>query len=340
VVAARPGPAEQVAALLAVVDAGGQALEELDHVLSRAHGAAGGDPGLQARVELRQAIRANICGAGPYVARDASARAAILAREAGDRPLEAMALTMRARVERVIGDPGSAESLAEALALAVSVEEIGVAESPQYLAVRFALFDDRLQEARERLLELLPFAERSGVSEDLIEVLRSLTEVAVRAGDAAKAVTWSERALALCAAAGLSPGPVRWTAAVAQLAGGRFETAIRHAERGLHASRDAHDTIFTSRNLLVLASTHLATGDNVTALAALRSVAEIEADQGIADLTMLRWEPELAEALAGTGELDEADELLDRLCAAADASVLAGGVGAAITRARALCAAR
>lgn len=340
VIAARPGPAEQVAALLAMVDAGGQALEELDHVLSRAREAAHGDPALQASVELHEAIRANICGAGPRAAQQAAARAADLARQAGDRRVEAMALTMRARMERITAQPASTDTLATALALDVPAEHVGIANSPQYLAVRFAFFDDQLHEARERLIDLLPLAERSGDTEDLQEVLRSLAEVAARSGDAAKALTWSERALEVCSTAGLSPGPACYTAAVAQTAGGTFERAVHYARRGLTASREEHDAIFTSRNLLALATAYLVSGDSRTALDALRQVAECEAGQHVADLRMLRWKPELVEALTAAGELDAAERHLQHLRDNADARVLESGVGAAITRASALCAAR
>lgn len=337
--AASPGPDECVAALLAVLDTGGQAMKELDDVLLRARDAAQGDPALLAAVELRAAQRANVCGLGVREVRSASANVVVYARRAGDRQTEAVALTMLARMERLSGDPAAAGTLAAALALGVAAGDIRVDNCPQYLAVRFAFFDDRLSEAYQKLVELLPVAQRRGDPESMEEVLRSLAEVAARSGRSAEALSWSEQALETCSAAGLSMGPAWYTASIAQAAGGSFQRAVQYAQRGIVASREVHDAIFTSRSLLALATAQRIMGNSGAAVAALREVALLEAGQGVKDPRVLRWQPELAEALADSGAADEAEDLVRKLRDAAGRQILAGGVGAAAKRAEAMCAA-
>ncbi|MFD0150426.1 AAA family ATPase [Streptomyces sp. NPDC055721] len=332
---ARPGPAEHVSALLAVVFAVGQDMEATETHLSRARQVADGDPALLADVEYNQANLANISGADSSKARDAAARAAVLAGQVGDHLTAARALTMQALMERVAADPTAAQTLSRALALNVPLEDIGISDSPRYQAVRFAIFDDRLGEAREELLDLLSAAERGGDLHGLCMVLRSLVEIAARSGDAAKALSWSDRYLRTAWNTGISLGPAWYVAAVAQAAGGSFEQAVRHAALGLAASREDSDALFISRNLAVTATVHLVTGDGTAAVGGLRQVARIEAEQGTVDPRILRWQPDMVEALATVGELHEAEQHLAQL-RSADPDVLRAGVGAATTRAQAV----
>ncbi|MDG4866387.1 helix-turn-helix transcriptional regulator, partial [Streptomyces sp. T-3] len=104
-----------------------------------------------------------------------------------------MALTMRARLERVLGEAGAEATLERALAAAVPGEPVHVRNQPRFLRVRHDLFDDRLDRARSGLLDLLPVAERSGDAEDLVEVLRGLAEAEARAGRCATALRHAER---------------------------------------------------------------------------------------------------------------------------------------------------
>ena len=63
-------------------------------------------------------------------------------------------------------------------------------------------------------------AEQDRTGEALVEVLRSLSEVATRAGRCRDALRYAHRAVDAAQRAGLSPGPTWYTAAVAELAGG------------------------------------------------------------------------------------------------------------------------
>lgn len=323
-------------ARLAVIDAAGQALGTLDETFAYALADAEGDPALQAAVGLRIAWKHNLSDGDPVRSRDAAARAGVLARSGGDQVAEAMALTVRARMGRILGDPDAEEILAGALALPAPDVPLGMRNAPQYLAVRHALFDDRLADARRQLLVLLPAVRRTGSAEDVFEVLRSLTEVELRRGRCAAATEYARDALELTVEAGLSPGPAWYVAAMAEVMGGGFPRAAGYARRGIQASEEEHDQVFLSRGLYVLGLVELATGEAAKAVATLRRVAALEAAQQVADPSILRWHGELAEALVAADAPDEAAELQARVRTTA----LALGrtsVIAALDRARGLC---
>lgn len=294
---------------LAVIDAAGQAMDECDELLAEAAAIAGEDPALLAGVVVRQAIKANLADGDPVRARAAATRAAILAARGGDAVTEVMALTMQARMERVLGDPASRETLQ--LALNVPAQPAELSNSPRFLAARHALFDDQLAEARSMLLALLPAAQLAGATE-YVDIARSLAEVEARAGRCADALEHAQRAVAATGRLGLSPGPTWYTAAVAETAGGSFARAADYARHGAQASREERDLLFLSRNLHALGLVELVTGEPARAVEILRQVSELEADQHVGDPSLVRWHGDLAEALAATGALDEADALIDR----------------------------
>ncbi|MBT2480643.1 helix-turn-helix domain-containing protein [Streptomyces sp. ISL-94] len=336
VLARDASPADRVRARLAVIDAAGQALGALDETFAYAMDEAAGDPSLQAAVQLRIAWKHNLSDGDPVRSRDAAARAGALAALGGDRTAQAMALTVRARMGRILGDPGAEAILAEALALPAPEVPLGMRNAPQYLAVRHALFDDRLDDARNQLMVLLPAVQRTGSAEDVFEVLRSLSEVELRSGRCAPASARARQALELTIEAGLSPGPAWYVAAMAEAAGGSFARAAGYARRGIQASQEEHDQVFLSRSLHALGLVELATGEAAKAVATLRRVAELEAAQQVVDPSILRWHGELAEALVAADAPDEAARLIDSVRTVAR-GLGRTGVVAALDRARGLC---
>ncbi|MEV4196615.1 helix-turn-helix transcriptional regulator, partial [Streptomyces toxytricini] len=304
---------DRVRARLAVIDAAGQALGTLDETFAYAVDDAEGDPALQAAVRLRVAWKHNLSDGDPVRARDEAAAAGRLAAIGGDQVAEAMALTVRARMGRILGDPDAEEILAEALALPAPEVPLGMRNAPQYLAVRHALFDDRLADARRELLALLPAVRRTGSAEDVFEVLRSLTEVELRRGRCATASDHARRALELTIEAGLSPGPAWYVAAMAEVTGGSFARAAGYARRGIQASEEERDQVFLSRSLYALGLVELATGEAAKAVATLRRVAVLEAAQQVVDPSILRWHGELAEALVAADAPEEAVALIDEV---------------------------
>ncbi|MFJ3175161.1 AAA family ATPase [Streptomyces roseus] len=336
VLARDASPADRVRARLAVIDAAGQALAALDETFAYAMDDAAADPALQAAVQLRIATKYNLSDGDPVRSRDAAAEAGRLAALGGDQVAEAMALTVRARMGRILGDPDAEDILAEALALPAPEVPLGMRNAPQYLAVRHALFDDRVDDARRRLLVLLPAVRRTGSAEDVFEVLRSLTEVELRRGRCTSASAHARRGLELTIEAGLSPGPAWYASAMAEAMGGSFARAAAYARRGIQASEEERDQVFLSRSLYALGLTELATGEAARAVATLRRVAELEEAQQVVDPSILRWHGELAEALVAADAPDEAAELLGPVRTVA-LRLGRTAVVAALDRARGLC---
>ncbi|MFE3939873.1 helix-turn-helix transcriptional regulator, partial [Streptomyces goshikiensis] len=329
-------PADRVRARLAVIDAAGQALSDLDETFAHAMADAATEPSLQAAVQLRVAWKHNLSDGDPVRSRDAAAAAGELAATGGDQVAEAMALTVRARMGRILGDPDAEEILAEALAVPAPEVPLGMRNAPQYLAVRHALFDDRLDDARRQLLVLLPAVRRTGSAEDVFEVLRSLTEVELRGGRCAAGSAHARHALELTIEAGLSPGPAWYCAATAEAQGGSFARAAGYARRGIQASEEEHDQVFLSRSLYALGLVELATGEAAKAVATLRRVAELEAAQQVVDPSVLRWHGELAEALVAADAPDEAARLIEDVRTTAR-TLGRTTVTAALDRAQGLC---
>ncbi|MFI5979870.1 LuxR C-terminal-related transcriptional regulator [Streptomyces sp. NPDC051555] len=340
VIAARAEPVHQVTALLALVDAHGQALAGVEPLLARCRELAAGHPELLAAVEIRAAIVANIAHGAPERALRAATRAAELARCGGHRPLEAAALTMRARMERVLGAADAPETLARALALGVPAQQSGIRNSAQYLAARHAVFDDRLHEARGRLTALLALAEHEGNAEDLVDVWRSLAEVDTRLGACGPALAWADRAVRLSTTAALSMGPAWYTAALTQSAAGSFTAALRTAACGARASREEGDGLYVARNLWITGAVHLHTGEIARAAATFTALAEAEENGPPAEPSTFRWQPDAIETFTRAGQLPRARQLLDRTRAALGAPGADCGTGAALTRARGVLLAR
>ncbi|MFD4476800.1 LuxR C-terminal-related transcriptional regulator [Streptomyces sp. NPDC058471] len=338
IVAEHGAPAQQVHALLSVVDAHGQDTAGTRPLLATARRTAAQDPALLAAVELRAAVQANLSGEDATSALHHAQAATGLAETARDIPLEAAALTMTARMQRVLGHLDTATAtLDRALALAVPPARLGIRNSPQYLAARHAVFDARLPEARALLLQLMPAAQECGEPEDLVDLWRSLAEVEAGRGACGQALRWSARAVDLTAAAGLSPGPAWYTAAMAEAGGGSFAHALRYAAHGVRASREEQDALHTTRGLWALGAALLHTGRVEKAAATLSEVAELESRSGAADPAVLRWQGDAVEAYALCGRTDEARGLLEHMQERVGAHPAHAALRAALTRARGLC---
>lgn len=301
-------PANRVNALIALIDSGGQHLHNGDKLFADALHEAAGHPDLTAQILVRQAIWANVNG-DPDRACAQAARAASLARSAGDTATTAMALTMQARIQRILGRPQAETTLGHALSLPRSTH-IPVNARPEQLSARHAIFDDRLDEARSALLPLLVEAERTGDAEATVDVLRSLAEVEIRAGRCGLALDYAGRALSLTDRAALDPAPTCYTSALVEGTASCTDSALAHARRGADTSRREDNKVFLSRNLFVLGHLLLVTGRPKEALEALEEVRTLEKRQQVRDPSVLRWHADLAQALISLGYLDQARKLL------------------------------
>ncbi|MFI8823991.1 LuxR C-terminal-related transcriptional regulator [Streptomyces sp. NPDC053431] len=303
-------PAQRVDALVALIDASGQHLQSADELFADALHAAAGRSDLTAQILIRRSVWANVNEGDPHRACALAGRAAALAEAVGDTATTVMALTMQARLQRVLGHPDAETTLSRALSLPRAAS-IPVNGTPRHLAARHALFDDRPEEARTALLPLLVEAERTGDAEATVDILRGLAEAELRAGRCTRALDHAHRAQALTDATALSPAPACYTSALVEGAAGRTDLALVHARRGVDTARQEDNKIFLSRNLFALGGLLLATGRLKEALEALEEVRALEELQQVRDPSVLRWHPELAETLVALGHLDQAQSLLD-----------------------------
>ncbi|MEV6305297.1 AAA family ATPase [Actinoplanes sp. NPDC051861] len=316
VIAADAPAGHRVRARVVLLDLAGQGLAEMGETFAAALAEAGDDPALLAPVRLRLTWQAFLTGDADRAA-DEARRSEQAARRAGDPTTEAMALSVLAQIQRMRGEPEWRDTLDRALALPAAPAPDWLHYGPQYMAARFALFDDRLDEARADLLGLLAVAEHDRIGEARVEVLRSLSEVATRAGRCQEALRYAHRAVRAAQDAGLSPGPTWYTAAVAELAGGSLSAAAAIARRGIRASEQEGDGLYLRRNLHALGQASLRSGDTRAGVAALRRLRDLEVSSGSADPMIVRWHADLATGLAALGEHAEAAETLVRARAAA-----------------------
>ncbi|MGW1816639.1 LuxR C-terminal-related transcriptional regulator [Streptomyces sp. NPDC002125] len=303
-------PDQRVDALIALIDASGQHLYSADELFAGALRAAAGRPDLTAQLLIRQSVWANVNEGDPHRACALAGRATALAETAGDMATTAMALTMQARFQRVLGHLDAGTTLSRALSLPRAAS-IPVNGTPQHLAARHALFDDQPDEARTTLLPLLVEAERTGDAEATVDILRSLAEAELRAGRCTRALDHAHRAQALTDGTALSAAPACYTSALVEGAARRTDLALAHARRGVDTARREDNKVFLSRNLFALGHLLLATGHPKEALEALEEVRALERFQQVRDPSILRWHPELAETLIALGRLDQAQSLLD-----------------------------
>ena len=319
-----------------MVDAAGQAVGGLDGILGRAlaDAEAAADPALLSAVHLRVAWHAHLALGDNRRAHDA-ARAAVRAAELSQNAeSRAAALVMLARIEQLLGESSYPRVLRRALVL--SPEPPGaLLNSPRWLSVRFALFADQLDEARHHLRRLTSHAERSGSHADRALLLRGAVEIDARAGHGAAAIRSARRLEELPGADRASPGPVWFTAALAQTAGGTLEEALRLADRGTAASAQEQDQIFLTRCLALSGGIRLLLRDTAAAADDLNRVRTLVAEQGIADPAAVRFHADLAEILVSLGQPDEAAVIVTETRRAAE-ELRRRGVLAALDRADAV----
>jgi DNA-binding CsgD family transcriptional regulator/tetratricopeptide (TPR) repeat protein len=334
VLAADSPAGHRVRARLVLLDLAGQALADMGEMFAAALIEAAGDAALLAPVRLRLTWAAMLRGDADAAAAEAGLTVGA-ARRAGDPTTEAMALTALAQVQRLRGETPWTRTLAAALALRAAQMPGWLHMGPRYFAARFAMMDDRLDEARGELLKLLAVAEQDRTGEALVEVLRSLSEVATRAGRCRDALRYARRAVEAAQQAALSPGPTWYTAAVAELAGGSLSAAAGYARRGVRASEQEGDNIYLRRNLHALGQAELRAGDTRAGVAALRRLRDLEGD-GAGDPMIVRWHGDLAGGLAALGEHEEAAATLAQARAAAVRLGTTAGVTGYLDRATAV----
>ncbi|QXJ23918.1 AAA family ATPase [Actinomadura graeca] len=325
--------AQRVRVRLAVLDLSGQGLAEMGEVFAAALVDADGDPALLGPLRLRMALGALLNGAPERAEHEANGALAH-AREAGDTAVEAKALTVRANIALIEGRDDYGTDLRRARRLPEPPLDGQIHTTPRYLAAYCAIFEDRLTEAREELLRLLALVER-GSGEEVVHVLRNLSEVSARTGRCREALDFADRAMRITEEAALSPGPAWYHGALAELSGGSVRRAIALAERGLRASEQENDLIFQSRLLHVLGIARMRGGDVRAGVDTLWRIEGVGEGHGLRSPMVLRWRGDLAHGLAMLGDTGLAEEVIRGTRAAVGDRVRGVGVTGRLDRAEA-----
>ncbi|TDD74004.1 helix-turn-helix transcriptional regulator [Actinomadura rubrisoli] len=333
VLAADATRAQRVRVRLAVLDLSGQGLAEMGEVFAAALVDAEGDPALLGPLRLRMALGALLNGAPDRAEHEANGALAH-ARESGDTAVEAKALTVRANIALIEGRGDYGTDLRRARRLPEPPLDGQLHTTPRFLAAYCAVFEDRLTEARDDLLRMLALVER-GSGEEVVHVLRHLTEVAVRTGRCREALDFADRAMRITEEAALSPGPAWYHGALAELAGGSVRRAVALAERGLRASEQENDVIFQSRLLHVLGVARMRGGDVRAGVDTLWRIDTLGEGCGRRSPMVLRWHSNLAQGLAALGDTDRAEEVIRTTRAAVGDRARGVGVTGGLDRAEA-----
>jgi len=303
-------PADRVRVQLTLIEAAGQALDSVDDILTDVGTHAAGHPALLSEVELWRAWRAHICDADLSLAIEHSEKALALAVEGATRIPRIEALTTIARLKLARGDVDAEDLLDQAEALYDLDDQIPVNGTAQFVRGRQALFEDRIDEARDHLLTVLPMARRLGRVTGLVEVLRSLAEVELRAGRCSLAKDYSNQAMRCATQSETSLGSAWYVASLVESVTGSPARSRMYAAQGLRSSREDRDILYTTRNLFALGRVHLLSGDAVAAAQTLLKVQSLETTNELMDPSVLQWHTELVEALALAGRLAEATAVL------------------------------
>jgi len=326
-------PAQMVRVRVALLELAGSGVAAMDEMLTAALADAADDDCLVATVLLQRA-RVALMESHPAVAVRHADRAVHLLRRAGEPDDLATALTVLAVATRWTGTGLHDAHLAEALTMSGPPGAGMIHTSPAYMAARFALYDDRLEDAWSAFLAMFAQVER-GAGMDQVHLLRCLVEVGTRLGRCADAMTYAARAARTAEEFDLEPHTGWFILGVAELAGGDLGRARTLAERGVLAAEEAGDTRYLQRHLLVLGQALLRSGEAQAARTALERIRTIEATQGIGDPTVNRWHPELVSSLVALGDLAEAEVVLDAARRAVDGRLGTDGVSAQLDRAEA-----
>ncbi|MCH1867912.1 LuxR family transcriptional regulator [Nocardioides sp. CFH 31398] len=327
---AAPTPEQRVRVRLSLLELAGAGSTTMEEALTAARADAGTDERLLADVLLQRA-RWSMGDSRPVEAGLAAEEGVRLLRRAGDAAALAAALPVLAVARRWTGRGEVDAPLEEALALGVEPETGRVHTSPAYMAARFALYDDRLDDSLTQFRALLARAER-GPAADRMHLLRSLVEVAVRRGDCETALHHAGRAAALAEQHDVPPHSVWFVSALAELAGGGLDRGLALAVRGAEVAETERDNRYLQRHLILIGHARLRRGESGPAAEALRRVEAIEEGHRISDPTVNRWQADLVSALVALGDAEGAAGVLLRARRALDGRRGTDGVAAQLDR--------
>ncbi|GAA1669567.1 LuxR family transcriptional regulator [Fodinicola feengrottensis] len=321
-------PSDRVRAGLVLLDAAGQGLVHAAGLFNSVLVDAGDDPALLAPVRVWVGIRYLLEGR-LVEARVEAQQAVSLAEIAGDEAVRGVALQVLSMAQLYLGDPNAERTIERAFA-----DSVGAFGSRAKRA-RLWLMSGRLVPARNELAQLAVTADRLGLPSQLWMVLPDLIDAEVRLGNCAAALQFGARGLRLTDEADLGRGPVLFSAALAEAAGGSLQRAGELARGGVAASEADADRLMQLRSSALDGHVSLLAGRPAEALGPLRRAGKLSESMGIGEPALCDWQADLAEAYIRLGNDDRARTVIERAVGQAE-HLDRSGVLAALGRAEGL----
>ncbi|MET7682006.1 AAA family ATPase [Streptomyces sp. NPDC005423] len=303
--------AERVRAWIIVIDTAGHSMADVDAVFPQALADAGDDPRLLALVRYQLAWRALLVQGDFAEARQEAARSAELAARAGDRRTELLALAYQAQTETLMGHPDAPLTIKRALKEPQDPRVACHHNGAGSARFRWLIMSDQLPEARAVITALLREVRRRGSVESEVHFLRGFAETELRSGHCGRALDLARESLRLARDSGIGQTASAMLTSLAEASGGDVEQALALAREAVGHAEEDGDQMYLSRALGALGYAQLVAGDAAGTVRSLRRVRELEHALGITDPARGRWHGDLAEALVRTGELAEAQEVVD-----------------------------
>lgn len=304
-------PADRVRAWIIVIDTAGHAMTEVDAIFPQALADAGDDPKLLALVHYQLTWRAVLVKGDFDEAREEAAYAAALAARAGDRYTELMALAFQAQIETLMGHPDAPTTIRRALEEPQDPRVACHHNGAGYSRFRWLIMSDQLPEARAAVTALLREVRRHGWVESEVHFLRGVAETELHSGHCGRALDLARESLRLARDTGIGEVASAVLTSLAEAAGGEVDRALALAREAVEHAEEDGDQMYVSRALTALGHAQLVAGDAQGAVRSLRRVREVEQGLGITDPARGRWHGDLAEALVRSGEVAEAQDVID-----------------------------
>ena len=291
--------AEALLRLAEVSDPLGSGLMACDRALAE----AGIDAGLRSHIHRTRGTIAYFLGDVP--AAEEHARTAVeLAGHSGDTKALGAALAELGHWT-YCGGGGVRRDLFER---AILLDDSAGALAPRSHLAKVLMDNDSLEEARDLLQRLLDTAMECGDLHAVSAHLFHLAELELWAANWRLAIEHAEESLQLRQHIDQPSAPL-YVKAMAQACSGLLDEARRLAEAGRAEAERTDDVVFRMQNLHVLGFIELTLGRSADALVHLGQASELLRPRWSNEFGDCHFVPDTIEALVGTGDLVQADEL-------------------------------
>ena len=264
---------------------------------------AGTSPAISGRIHRTRAAIAYFLGDVPSAQRDA--QLAVELAEAGDDPATlGMALAEWAHWI-YCGGGGIRRDVFDR---AVALDGSAAAGSPRSHFAKVLMDDDALDDARERLSELVEESMRNGMVHSATSHSAHLGELELWAGNWTLAIQHAEESLQLGEHRDRPSAPL-YVKAMAHASLGNVAEAERSATLGLEEAQRSEDVVYAMQNLHVLGFVHLSRDNHVGAFGYLDRATRLLQPRWNKEFGDCHVVPDAIEAALGCGEIERAEEL-------------------------------